>query len=140
MLETMVMWSYVLNNFGWRKRNMKDTWVLVFDSLYRPCVVCPSPAELLFSNVAQCSILFLFGNNCLNIDYLGSKRSSRKVQSNCAIIFWFHLHLVLHACVNILIWWESSFYIVKVGGKFWKLNMTANTHSLVKSADKLGCV
>jgi hypothetical protein len=40
--------------------------------------------ELLCSTVA---ILFLFGNNCPNIDKLGSKCLFRKVQQNCTISF-----------------------------------------------------
>jgi hypothetical protein len=39
-----------------------------------------------------------------------SKRSSRKVQPSCIISFWFHLHLVLHACIASLMW-RGIFYL-----------------------------
>jgi hypothetical protein len=49
-------------------------------------------------------MLFLFGKNYPNIDQLGLKCSSRKVQQNCAISFFlFYLHLLLHICAGILI-------------------------------------
>ena len=32
------------------------------------------------------------------MDYLGLKDSSRDFSANCAISFFFRLHLVLHAC------------------------------------------
>jgi hypothetical protein len=35
----------------------------------RPCLVAQfGVAVLLYTTVAHCSILFLFGNNCLNVD------------------------------------------------------------------------
>ena len=55
------------------------------------------------------TILFLFGNNYPIVDWLGSKRSSHRVQPNCAISFWFRQHLVLHACTASLIWWGIFF-------------------------------
>ena len=49
---------------------------------------------------------------------LGSKRSSRKIQPNCAISFWFRQHLVLHACTTSLIW-QGIFFLYSA--KFWKI-------------------
>jgi hypothetical protein len=34
------------------------------------------------------------------MDYLGSKDSSRHLQTNYAISYFFYLHLMLHACVE----------------------------------------
>ena len=34
------------------------------------------------------------------MEYLGLKDSSRDLQVNCAISFYFRLHLMLHACVT----------------------------------------
>jgi hypothetical protein len=38
----------------------------------------------------------------------------RKVQQNCAISFWFHLHLLLHAFADILMWRKISFLHSKI--------------------------
>ena len=48
--------------------------------------------------LATVALLFLFGKNCLIMDYLGLKDSSHDFLANCVISF-FRLHLVLHACV-----------------------------------------
>ena len=63
------------------------------------------------------TILFLFSNNCPIVNQLGSKRSSRRVQPNCVISFWFRQHLVLHACITKLMW-RRIFFLHSV--KFWK--------------------
>ena len=44
------------------------------------------------------SISFVFGKNCPIMDYLGLKDSSRQLQANCAISYFFYLHLMLYAC------------------------------------------
>ena len=41
---------------------------------------------------------FVFGKNCLIMDYLGLKDSSRQLRANCAISYSFYIHLMLHAC------------------------------------------
>ena len=43
------------------------------------------------------ALSFVFGKNCLIMDYLGLKDSSHDFSMNCAISFFFRLHLVLHA-------------------------------------------
>jgi len=58
----------------------------------------------LFSSKKFCKIdtvafWFVFDKNCLIMDSLGSKDSSRQFRPNCAISFYFHLYLILHACV-----------------------------------------
>jgi hypothetical protein len=42
--------------------------------------------------------------------------------TNCAISFWFHLHLVLHACADILMWWRILFLHSGIWGNIWDLN------------------
>jgi hypothetical protein len=44
------------------------------------------------------TLLFLFDKYCLIIEYLGLKDSSRDLQVNCAISFYFRQYLVLHIC------------------------------------------
>jgi hypothetical protein len=61
---------------------------------FRPCLVS------IFLSFYYCSILFLFGNYCLITDYLGSKDSSRDLQTNCVINFYFQLYLMSHACAT----------------------------------------
>ena len=41
---------------------------------------------------------FVFGKNCLIMDYLGLKDSSRQLRTNCTISYSFYLHLMLYAC------------------------------------------
>ena len=41
---------------------------------------------------------FVFGKNCLIMDYLGLKDSSHQLQANCAISYSFYLYLMLHTC------------------------------------------
>ena len=41
---------------------------------------------------------FLFGKNCPIMNYLGLKDSSRQLRTNCAISYFFYLHLMLYAC------------------------------------------
>ena len=48
--------------------------------------------------LATVALSLLFGKNCPIMDYLGLKDSSRDFSMNCAISFFFHLHLILHAC------------------------------------------
>ena len=42
---------------------------------------------------------FVFGKNCLIIDYLGLKDLFRQLRANCAISYSFYLYLMLYACV-----------------------------------------
>ena len=44
------------------------------------------------------ALSFVFGKNCLIMDYLGLKDSSRQLRANCAISYYFYLHLMLHTC------------------------------------------
>ena len=44
------------------------------------------------------ALSFVFDKNCLIMDYLGLKDSSRQLQANCAISYSFYLYLMLHAC------------------------------------------
>ena len=44
------------------------------------------------------ALSFVFDKNCLIMDYLGLKDSSRQLQANCVISYSFYLHLMLHAC------------------------------------------
>ena len=44
------------------------------------------------------ALSFVFDKNYLIMDYLGLKDSSRQLQINCAISYFFYLHLMLHAC------------------------------------------
>ena len=48
--------------------------------------------------LAIVALSFVFGKNCPIMDYLGLKDSSHDFSANCAISFFFRLHLVLHAC------------------------------------------
>ena len=48
--------------------------------------------------LATVALSLLFGKNCPIMDYLGLKDSSRDFSMNCAISFFFHLHLILHVC------------------------------------------
>ena len=48
--------------------------------------------------LATVALSFVFDKNCLIIDYLGLKDSSRQLRANCAISYSFYLHLMLHAC------------------------------------------
>ena len=50
---------------------------------------------LVFGTVA---LSFLFDNYCLTVDQLGSKNSSRNLQVDCIISFYFCLCLMIHAC------------------------------------------
>ena len=45
------------------------------------------------------ALSFLFDKHCSIIEWLGLKDSSRNLQINCVISFYFYLYLVLHACV-----------------------------------------
>ena len=51
---------------------------------------------------------FLDLNGAL-VAQLDSKRSSYKVQPNCAISFWFRQYLILHTCTANLMWREIFF-------------------------------
>ena len=50
--------------------------------------------------LATVALSFVFDKNCLIMDYLGLKDSSRQLQINCAISYSFYLHLMLHACAT----------------------------------------
>jgi hypothetical protein len=83
-----------------------------------PCLVrlnweAPILHSGFFSTVAFRLYLWIF------VQTLGSKCSSRKVQQNCVISFWFYLHLVLHACAGILMWWEIFFLHSGIWEKIW---------------------
>ena len=60
-------------------------------------VKAPFRCEI-FWLLATVALSFVFGKNCPIMDYLGLKDSSRDFSMNCAISFFFHLHLILHAC------------------------------------------
>ena len=47
-------------------------------------------------NLINSSTFVLFDKYCLIVDQLGSKDSSRDFQLNCAISYFFYLHLILH--------------------------------------------
>jgi hypothetical protein len=54
------------------------------------------------------SITFvLFDKYCPIVDQLGSKDSSRDLQLNCVISYYFYLHLLLHAWIQRLMWWRE---------------------------------
>ena len=44
------------------------------------------------------ALSFVFDKNCLIMDYLGLKDSSRQLRVNCVISYSFYLHLMLYAC------------------------------------------
>ena len=48
-------------------------------------------------NPMNSSIFVLFSKYCPIVDQLSSKDSSRDFQLNCAISYFFYLHLMLHA-------------------------------------------
>ena len=48
-------------------------------------------------NPMNSSTFVLFGKYCPIVDQLSSKDSSRDFQLNCAISYFFYLHLMLHA-------------------------------------------
>ena len=60
----------------------------------RPCL--DDGWKLVFGTVA---LSFVFDKYCPIMTYLGSKNSSRNLQSNYVISYFFYLHLLLHACV-----------------------------------------
>jgi hypothetical protein len=64
----------------------------------------------------------LYQNSCSISFVFGKKYSSRKVQQNCAISFWFHQYLVLHAFADILMWREIFFLHSKILGRIEELN------------------
>jgi len=50
------------------------------------------------SDFGTVAFSFLFDKYYPIMDLLGSKDSSRDLQTNCAISFYFRLYLMLHAC------------------------------------------
>jgi len=50
----------------------------------------------IFFFLAIVALSFVFSKNCLIMDYLGLKDSSRQLRANCAINYSFYLHLILH--------------------------------------------
>jgi len=68
--------------------------------LFQPLPLCykaPFRCEN-FWLLATVALSFVFGKNCLIMDYLGLKDSSRQLQVNCVISYSFYLHLMLHTC------------------------------------------
>ena len=78
-------------------------------SRLRACLV---PNFFLFLTTVALS--FVFGKNCLIMDYLGLKDSSRQLQTNCVISYSFYLYLMLHACA-------ARFDVTRNLKKFWFL-------------------
>jgi hypothetical protein len=85
-------------------------------SVFRSRVGSPDSAKV------ATVFLFFSAKKYPKNDKLDSKCSSRKVQQNCAISFWFHLHLVLHAFADILMLWAISFLHSGIWVWIWKLN------------------
>jgi len=52
------------------------------------------------SDFATVALSFLFDKYCPIMNKLGSKDSSRDLQTNCVISFYFRLYLMLHACAT----------------------------------------
>ena len=61
-------------------------------------VVRPRLDANFFLTLAIVPLSFVFGKNCLIMDYLGFKDSSRQLWVNCAINYSFYLYLMLHIC------------------------------------------
>ena len=60
------------------------------------------------------ALSFVFDKNCLIMDYLDLKDSSRQLRANCAISYSFYLHLMLHA-------YAVRFDVTENLEKFWIL-------------------
>ena len=52
----------------------------------------------IFWLLATVALSFVFGKNCLIMDYLSLKDSSRQLRVNYAISYSFYLHLIFHVC------------------------------------------
>jgi hypothetical protein len=95
--------------------------------LDRPCLD-PELDRRIRKKLLQCSYrntvaTFVFSvKNYPKNDKLDLKCLSRKVQQNCVISFLFHLHLVLHAFADILMWWGILFLYSGIWGWIWELN------------------
>jgi hypothetical protein len=115
----LMPWHHMISGFGMRSLGSQvlTMW------LFRSRIGWPESAKV------ATVFLFFSAKNCLKNDKLDSKCSSRKVQQNCAISFWFHLHLVLHTFADILMWWGISFLHSEIWGN-WELNKANNINVL----------